>query len=74
MKNMDGAEVGHTKDMFKFYMEQYEELRVQNNAESVASAIHDSVDSMINESLAETEHKISCSKAHISLMKLVSAN
>ena len=43
LEQMDGQQTQVVRDMFTFYMEQYADLRVNNNAESVASAIHDTV-------------------------------
>jgi Fe-S-cluster containining protein len=62
LEQMDIQQVGHLTDMFTFYMEQYQDLRVNNNAESVSSAIHDSVDKSVEESIEKSEHEVKCGK------------
>ena len=62
LEQMDEQQTQIVRDMFKHYMEQYTELRVTNNAETVSSAIHDTVSRAMNESIMKSEHKISCQR------------
>lgn len=62
LEQMDAQQVQVVRDMFTFYMEQYQDLRLGNNAESVSSAIHDTVSKAIEESIEESEHKVNCGK------------
>lgn len=61
MKQMDGQQIQVVQEMFSHYMGQYAELRVENNAESVSSAIHDLVDQAMNELEAQHPNEtVSC--------------
>lgn len=62
LEQMDENQVAIVQDMFSFYMEQYQELRLNNNAESVSAAIHDSVSEFIDETISESKHTSTCSK------------
>ena len=62
MEQMDNNQINMVRESFAFYMEQYENLRLSNNAESVSSAIHDTVSEAMNEGLKESEHKASCGR------------
>lgn len=62
LEQMDAQQVQIVQDMFQHYMEQYQDLRLNNNAESVVSSIHDTVDQATNENIEKSEHTVSCSK------------
>ena len=62
IKQMDGEQVAHVKEMFSFYMEQFSQLKATTNSESISSAIHDTVQQAINEQIAQADRPISCSR------------
>ena len=62
LEQMDAPQVEMVRESFAFYMEQYETLRLTNNAESVSSAIHTAVSEAINEAVEESEHTPTCGK------------
>jgi Fe-S-cluster containining protein len=65
LKQMNPQQEQMVVQMFQHYMEQFAELRVANNAESVSDAVHKQVDEMMAEVIAEankTKEKVSCGK------------
>lgn len=62
LQQMTPQQEQYVIEMFQFYMEQYGELRIENNAESVSDAIHKAVDNSMQESIDESEEKVTCGK------------
>jgi Fe-S-cluster containining protein len=62
IEQMDAHQVGLVKGMFADYMEQYASLRAKHNAEAVSTAIHNSVSSMIDESIEESKEVVTCGR------------
>jgi len=62
LEKMTESELEATRKMFSFYMEQYDTLRLENNAESVSSAMHGAIDGAMADIIKETKEKPSCGK------------
>jgi len=66
LSNMTSEQEQIVVEMFQHYMEQFSNLRVEHNAETVSDAIHKSVDNCMEETIQESqnnkEETISCGK------------
>jgi hypothetical protein len=60
---MTPQQEGRVVEMFQFYMQQYGDLRVDNNAESVSDAIHKAIDNSIEETINDSADAVSCGKS-----------